>query len=195
MMRPVARSVRYSPREERLQIGPRLRAARQARGLTIEQLADATGVSKGFVSRLERDEATPSVASLVRACDVLGIKIGSLFDDAQHALVRRADATPVKFGGSGVEDALYTPTSEQRLQVLRSQIEPLGGGGEELYTLPAEVEFVYVISGRLEVRVGADTHVLGAGDGLTFSPREPHTWRNPSSSRPASVLWVISPAP
>lgn len=192
----MARAVPFTPRDrEQTRIGPRLRNARRARGLTIEQVADAAELTKGFLSRLERDGTTASVASLVRVCDALGIKVGSLFEEAESALVREGDARPINFGGEGVRDVLYTPTTEQRLQVLRSRVEPGGGGGDDLYTLASEAEFVYVLSGRLEVRLSSQAHLLEAGDGLTFSPREPHTWRNPSDSEPALALWVLSPAP
>jgi DNA-binding XRE family transcriptional regulator len=58
-----------------VRIGARLRAARQARGLTLDKVAAATGVTKGFLSRLERDDVSPSVASLVAVCDVLGVRV------------------------------------------------------------------------------------------------------------------------
>lgn len=184
-----------SPARDEIRIGGRLRAARKSRGLTIEQVADRSGLTKSFVSRLERDGTTASVASLVRLCRTLGIKIGSLFEQSESALVRHGDAPPINFGGHGVRDHLFTPASEARLQVIESRIEPGGGGGEEPYTLASDVEFVYVVSGQLEVKVGSSTCLLEAGDALTFSPREPHTWRNPSEEQPATVLWALSPAP
>jgi transcriptional regulator with XRE-family HTH domain len=189
------RSIPFLPRQEPISIGPRLRGARRARGLTIQQVAQATGLTKGFLSRLERDGTTASVASLVRVCDVLGIRVGTLFDQPPSALVRDGEARRINFGGENVRDYLYTPTGEQRLHVLRSHMEPGGNGGEDLYTLASEAEFVYVLAGELEVRVGQQTYRLGEGDGLTFSAREPHTWRNPSDSEDAVALWVLSPAP
>jgi len=60
-------------------IGSRIRAARQSQRLTIEHVADATGLTKGFLSRVERDLTSPSVASLVTLCQVLSISIGELF--------------------------------------------------------------------------------------------------------------------
>ncbi|MGB3337961.1 MAG: helix-turn-helix transcriptional regulator, partial [Devosia sp.] len=53
-------------------IGTKLRTARKTRGLTLDQVAQAAGLTKGFVSRLERDDVSPSVASLVTVCEVLG---------------------------------------------------------------------------------------------------------------------------
>ena len=61
-------------------IGARLRAARLARGMTLEAVATAAGISLGFVSKLERDQVSPSVASLVAICDAVGLKVGKSFN-------------------------------------------------------------------------------------------------------------------
>lgn len=169
--------------------------ARKARGLTIEQLAARADLTKSFISRLERDDTSASVASLVRLCDVLAIKVGALFEESESALVRQGHAPPINFGGHGVRDYLFTRNSEPRLQVIESHVEPGGGGGDEPYALTTDVEFVYVLSGELEVEVGATRHLLRQGDGLTFPGREPHTWRNRSDEQSATALWVLTPAP
>jgi transcriptional regulator with XRE-family HTH domain len=183
------------PDRGEIRLGGRLRAARKSRGLTIEQVAARAGLTKSFVSRLERDGTSPSVASLVRLCGVLGIKVGSLFDEAGSALVRGGQAPQVNFGGHGVRDYLFTPTSEPRLQVIESHIEPGGGGGDEQYALASDIEFVYVVEGELGVQVGATDYRLQAGDGLTFLPTESHSWRNPSKKSSTVAVWVLSPAP
>ena len=65
--------------------GARLRAARRARGLTAQQVAAAVGVTKGFIAQIERGEASPSVATLLRICDALGLAVGSLFETPRSA--------------------------------------------------------------------------------------------------------------
>jgi transcriptional regulator with XRE-family HTH domain len=175
-------------------IGGRLRAARQARGLTLQQVADATTLIKGFISRLERDEVSPSVASLVSICEVLGIRVGELFEPPATSLVRAGEGRPINFGGTGVSELLLTPGTQSQLQVIHSRVEPGGGGGDELYTLDCEVEFVYVVRGRLQIRLSDDTVLLDAGDAFTFPGREPHTWSN-AADGDCEVIWVLAPAP
>ncbi len=175
--------------------GARLRAARRQRGLTIQRVADAAGVSKGFVAQIERDEASPSVSTLLRICDALGIAVGSLFETARRDLVRAGDRPRIEFGGTGVAAWLLSPDPAAALQVILSEIAPAGSGGDEPYTLAADREFVFVVSGSLRVVVGEEEHLLGAGDALTFSPREPHAWANGSASEPAVALWVLTPSP
>jgi transcriptional regulator with XRE-family HTH domain len=177
-----------------LRIGARLRRARRRAGMSIGQLAEATDLTKGFISQLERDLTTASVASLVSICNALQIGVGSLFEPARTDLVRRGDRPRINFGGQDVSEWLLTPSTQSRLQVIQGEIEAGGGGGKELYSLPADAEFVHVISGELEVVIEDDCYRLAAGDSLTFSGRDPHTWRNPSGSERAVVLWVLTPA-
>jgi transcriptional regulator with XRE-family HTH domain len=182
------------PSNGRPLIGARLRAARQRQGLTIEQVAAATEVTKGFISRIERDDTSPSVATLVTLCEVLSLPIGTLFQAPRTDLVRRDDAPHIRLTGAGARERLLTPRGQGRLQLIRSAIEPHGTGGAELYTLNCEIEVVHVLEGHLDLVFSEQTHRLGAGDTMTFSGREPHTWVNPDGAKGAEVIWVIIPA-
>ncbi len=178
----------------RVRIGARLRAARVARGLSIAAVADASGLTKGFLSRLERDEVSPSVASLVTVCGVLGIGVGTLFQAPETSLVRAGEAPPINFGGQGLHEYLLTAGSQRQLQVIRSLVEPGGGGGAELYALACDAEFVYVLAGELRLLLPGEVVDLGAGDAFTMPGTTPHTWLNPSTTVPAEVLWALTPA-
>jgi transcriptional regulator with XRE-family HTH domain len=176
-------------------IGARLRAARQSAGLTLAAVAEQAGLTKGFLSRLERDEVSPSVASLVTVCGVLGIGVGALFEAPQTSLVRAEEAPSINFGGQGLREFLLTAGSQRQLQVIRSLVEPGGGGGPELYSLACEVEFVYLVAGRLRLQLPGEIVDLAAGDAFTMPGATPHTWLNPSATTPAEVLWALTPAP
>ncbi len=178
-----------------VRLGGRLRSARQARSLTLEKVAAATGLTKGFLSRLERDEVSPSVASLVAVCEVLGIRIGELFETPQTQLVRASEGRRINFGGRNVREFLLTPGTQSHLQVIHSTMEPGGTGGDELYTLNCDVEFVYVVRGQLTVFLTAESVRLRAGDAFTFPGREPHTWANARDDEECEVLWALAPAP
>lgn len=183
------------PTEDRARIGRRLRQAREAQRLTLAELATSCGLTKGFLSKIERDQATPSVASLLRMCDALELSIGELFAPGRDSDLVRADAyPPISFGGVGMREALLTPGRERRLQVLHSAIAPGGGSGDETYELPIDVEFVFVIDGVLEVTVDGEVTLLHAGDALTFAPDAPHAFTNPHATATTRVLWVLSPA-
>jgi transcriptional regulator with XRE-family HTH domain len=176
-------------------LGSLLRATREAQRATLAQVAEAAGLTKGFLSKVERDVATPSVASLLRLCDALGTSIGELFEGGPARALVRADAYPsIRFGGVAMQESLLTPPRERRLQVIHSVIQPGGGSGEESYAIPADVEFVLVIAGELRLKVDDDVHHLGTGDALTFSPRTRHTFVNPSPDDDTVVVWVLTPA-
>lgn len=174
-------------------VGERLRSARQARRMTLADVADSAGLTKGFLSKLERDQATASATSLMRLCHTLDISLGELFEVPQGSVVRSGEYPPVAFGGIDMREYLLTPSGERRLQAILSRIEPGGGSGPELYSIPAEVEFVYVLSGEVTVNLNDEETVLGPGDAMTF-PQAPHAFRSSAASGITEVLWVFTPA-
>ena len=174
-------------------IGSRIRAARQSQRLTIEQVADATGLTKGFLSRVERDLTSPSVASLVTLCQVLSVSIGELFAAPETHLTRREDAPRISLGGQGIVERLLTARSERRLQILQASIEPRGRGESELYAVDCDVDVLHVVKGRIKLILTNEEYELEEGDTLSFPGREPHTWVNPTDE-PVEVLWILVPA-
>jgi transcriptional regulator with XRE-family HTH domain len=180
-----------------ISIGPLLRSFRQRRGLTIEQLAQATGLTKGFLSQVERDLASASVDSLLKICGALDIRVGDLFDaeEERPALVPGGERPALAFGGIGAEDHLLTPRSNRHLQVLHSTLAAGGhSGDEEGYKTATDAQFVYVIKGEFEITLDEETFRLGAGDSLTFTGREPRRWRNPSRTKAVELLWAMTPS-
>jgi transcriptional regulator with XRE-family HTH domain len=177
-------------------VGPRLRRVRQQRRLTIEQVAKATGLTKGFLSQVERDRANVSVASLLRICDVLGIRVGELFDDDQFGLVPADERLAFHFGGTGVRDFLLTPRSNRRIQVLHSTVAPGGNNeeeGEPAYRTISDAQFIHVTKGEFEIILDGEVFRLRTGDSLTFTGRERKTWRNPSGED-TELLWMLTPS-
>jgi transcriptional regulator with XRE-family HTH domain len=175
-------------------IGAQLKAARLAARKTIAEVAEQSGLTKGFVSKLERDLANVSVASLIRLCEALDVSVGSLFQASKGEVVRRGAYPPINFGGSRVKEYLLTPFGEKRMQAILSDIEPGGGSGDEPYSLPADVEFVFVLAGQLQLTVAGEQVTLEQGDAYTFPASTKHTFRVPRAAGHAQVLWVFSPA-
>lgn len=181
-------------REVVKRIGQRLRTVRQDRGLSLAQVAAAAGLTRGFLSQVELGDAAASVSSLVRLAAALGIEVTSLFEKAASPLVRHSELTPSTLGGHGVVDYVLTPAEERRAQLLETHIDPGGFADTEMWTRAGELVICHVQSGTLELRLETETFVLAAGDTMTFDPRRPHTWRNPSRRYRARVLWVDVPA-
>lgn len=152
-------------------------------------------MTRGYLSKIERDLASASVAALLRICSALEISLSALFENGSAGrIVRRDNYASISFGGHDLVEYLLTAPSERRVQVLLSEIRPDGGSGDEPYSLPAEVEFVYVLSGELELGFPDQTVRLSPGDAFTFDAATAHTFRAHSTDQLTSVLWVICPA-
>lgn len=190
-MRPLP----VSPTNDGIRIGSRLRAARKALGYTLDQLAASAGLTKGFLSRVERDETSLSVASLITLCEVMSLDVGTLFSAPQVALVRRDAAPAINLGGTGVSEHLMTPRGQSKLQLVHTVAEPGATGGAELYTINCQLEVVYILKGSVDVVFSDRRERLAVGDALTFAGGEPHTWENISRTRTAELVWVLVPAP
>ncbi|NVC21902.1 cupin domain-containing protein [Kocuria salina] len=172
-------------------VGSRLRNHRRRSHMTIDQLASAAGLTKGFVSRVERDITSPSVDSLVRMCQVLRIDVGALFaGPADVELVRLEDAPHIDLGGEGIEEQLVTPSAQRQVQVIRARVAAGGRGEDAMYSMDCETEVLHLISGRFRLHVPDSTFDLAAGDTVTFPGSEPHTWENPGTED-AVLLWIL----
>jgi transcriptional regulator with XRE-family HTH domain len=175
-------------------IGAQLKSARLAARMSMAEVAERAGLTKGFVSKLERDLASVSVASLIRLCGALGISVGSLFQAPTGQVIRRGAYPPINFGGKKMTEYLLTPSGEKRVQAILSDIEPGGGSGDDPYGLPADVEFVFVLAGQLQIAMAGEQITLDQGDAFTFPANTQHTFRATPQAGPTQVLWVVSPA-
>lgn len=186
------RPVHPSAAAERIRIGAKLRATRLAQGLTLEQLAEASGVTRGFLSRIERDTTSPSVATLVQICQALSLPVGNLFEPPDVQRISLAQAPRINMGGRHLVEWMITPRDEDRVQVIRSRVEPNGTGGSEHYTVACDVEVLHVLAGSVLVRLSGRDEELETGDTLTFPGRTPHTWH--AHDEGAELLWTLIPA-
>ena len=180
-----------APPEGALLPGQRFRRLRLKRGLSLAQVAKATGVSVGFLSALERGQMRSSVATLRRIARFYRMNILSLFEAAGEnpRLVKPGqrkvlETTPgvrmelLAWGHTAMEPHLF-------------RIKPGGGSGES-YSHEGE-EFLHVLRGDFEIWLGGREHyVLKQGDSLYFESSTPHRWRNPGKGE-AWLLWVNTP--
>jgi transcriptional regulator with XRE-family HTH domain len=175
-------------------LGARIRALRLARGLTLRRLAADAGVTESFLSQVERGVASPSIASVQRIARALGQSIAELFaaDERAGSVVRAAERRRVVYQGLGAIDEFLTRSTDGKLQVILSTIEPGGGTGDEAYTHDSDEEVVVVLEGSLDLWVGQEHYRLEAGDAVTHASRIPHRNTNPGPGV-ARVLFCITP--
>jgi transcriptional regulator with XRE-family HTH domain/transposase-like protein len=171
--------------------GQRFRRLRTRRGLSLAQVARATGVSVGFLSALERGQMRSSIATLRRIARFYRTNILSFFDAAEEnpRLVRPAqrkilETTPgvrmelLAWGHTAMEPHLF-------------RVRPGGGSGES-YAHEGE-EFLHVLRGDFEIWLKSGEHYrLKPGDSLYFESSTPHRWKNPGRSE-TWLLWINTP--
>ncbi len=178
------------------QLGREIRGLRKAKGMTLEALAAASGLSMGYLSLLERDHATPSINALHAISRALGVTISWFFDagavpeSERDVLVRRGRRRRLDFS-PGIIDELLSPSLDGQLELLASRFSPGASSGEKPYTHTGE-EAGVVIRGRLELWVDDKIFVLEAGDSFGFPSTLPHRYRNPGPDE-AEVIWAITP--
>lgn len=184
---------RPSLRDDNARLGSRLRAARQRKGTSLAALAKQTGLTKGFLSQLERGLSRASVASLTRICAALDVLPSAILDPLPPGPVAPTDAPTLSFGGLGAEDRLLTPAGFPGLQILHATVEPGGHSSGNGTSHPEESHFVFVLRGRFTVTLNGGSHQLRAGESLAFRGSDTYAWSNPSARSPCEVLWALSP--
>ena len=171
--------------------GQRFRRLRTRRGLSLAQVARATGVSIGFLSALERGQMRSSVATLRRIARFYRTNILSLFETAGEnpRLVRPAQRKILETNAGVRMELLAWGNTAMEPHLFR--VKPGGGSGES-YTHEGE-EFLHVLRGGFEIWLGHSEHyLLKTGDSLYFESSTPHRWRNPGRTE-AWLLWVNTP--
>jgi DNA-binding transcriptional MerR regulator/mannose-6-phosphate isomerase-like protein (cupin superfamily) len=179
------------PAENAVSPGARFRRLRQRRGLSLAQVARATGVSVGFLSALERGQMSASIATLRRIARYYRTNILSFFEPAKD------NSRLVKPGNRKILET----TKGVRMELLawgNTAMEPHlfrvkpGGNSGESYTHEGE-EFLHVLRGQFEIWLNHDErYVLTPGDSLYFQSSTPHRWRNPGKTE-SWLLWINTP--
>ena len=165
-----------------------IRAFRLRRNLTLAQLSELSGVSIGHISRLENGTRTPTVRLLLQLARALGVSVGALVGETPHQntvyVSRGGDRHTIAAGDTWLQ-SLSDPALRW-LQVVELSLlpgrlgEPAAHSGEE---------WVYVLSGAIEVDVNGSSSSLAAGDAVHFRADVPHALRNPHEAG-ATVLVV-----
>ncbi|WP_432849267.1 helix-turn-helix domain-containing protein [Amycolatopsis sp. CA-161197] len=171
-----------------------LRMLRRERGWTLDELARRTGLTKSYLSKVERGNSTPSIAVAIGLAEALGVDVTQLFGDAQDSAnleVRRAGAAAdptVPDSGSSFVHLAGGVVGKQMLPFL---IYPPTDEVECLYRAHSGDELILVRSGEIEMRFPDRTERLAAGDSVYFRGGIPHYVKS-ISAEPAEVLVVIA---
>ncbi|MDR6980295.1 transcriptional regulator with XRE-family HTH domain [Streptomyces sp. 3330] len=153
-------------------VAPQLRALRRRAALTLEAAARAAGLSPAHLSRLETGQRQPSLPMLLALARIYGTTVSELLGETsadRDAVVRAAAMEPTRAGGWTYWQA---GASGRGMQALRVHV-PYGSQGDVVRVHPGE-EWLHVLRGRLRLRLGDTTELLGPGDGAHFDSLTPH---------------------
>ncbi|MEU6221747.1 XRE family transcriptional regulator [Streptomyces sp. NPDC047022] len=160
------------PGENLTAVAPQLRTLRRRASLTLEAAARAAGLSPAHLSRLETGQRQPSLPMLLALARIYGTTVSELLGETvadRDAIVRASEMEPTRAGGWTYWQA---GAPARGMQALRVHV-PYGTQGDIVRVHPGE-EWLYVITGRLLLRLGDAAHVLGPGDSAHFDSLTPH---------------------
>jgi transcriptional regulator with XRE-family HTH domain len=177
-------------------VGDRVRALREAMGLSLRDLAERTGVSAPMLSQVERGETSPTLSVANKIAAGLELSLSQLLrlDEASHVVVtRRADRRSRRRDGHRV-DELTPPLPGQRAELTLHTLEPgagTGGPGDPPIHEPGSRESIYVNLGRAALVVDGERYELAEGDAVTFDADLPHHFEN-EGDEAAELLAVVA---
>ncbi len=179
-------------------LGEKLRTLRLKKSMGLVELGKHTGLSPAMLSKLECGRLFPTLPTLLRIAMVFSVGLDFFFTDERKrhvvAIVRKRDRIrfPERPGGSEVSywfDSLDFAANERKLNAFLAEFQPVASDKLRLHQHPG-VEFLYMISGKLELVIGSDTHTLEAGDAIYFDAAVRHGYRR--SGKPASSALIVT---
>ena len=161
-------------------IGERLRELREARNISMRSLASRSGLSANALSMIERGKASPSVSTLYKLADALGVSITSFFgtdSERKQIVFLKADERSRIAFTRGVFEGLGGEQFAGRVEPFLLTLESNANSGPRTMTHTGH-EFVFCLRGELEYQVERQVYQLRAGDSLLFAAHLKHRWKN-----------------
>jgi len=172
-------------------IGLKLKELRILKGLTQEELADRAELSKGFISQLERNLTSPSIATLTDILQCLGTTLGEFFNETPEEQIVFGRADYFEKTDSELKNEIKWIIPNAQKNVMEPIMLTLEPGGETYPDNPHEgEEFGYVLQGTVTIHLGNKIHKAKKGESFYFVPDKKHYL---TSKAGAVILWVSSP--
>ncbi len=175
-----------------MKIGYKIKTLRLAKNLTQEELADRAELSKGFISQLERDLTSPSIATLTDILQCLGTNLKDFFNDEEEEQIvfHKEDyfeKTDKELGNT--IEWIIPNAQKNEMEPIRLTLAP---NGSTYPDLPHEgEEFGYVLNGNIQIHIGNRVHKAKKGEAFYFTPSGKHYIQ--AGKNGATLIWVSSP--
>ncbi|HEX8085024.1 MAG TPA: XRE family transcriptional regulator [Solirubrobacteraceae bacterium] len=180
-----------------LTVGPRIRALREAEGLSLRDLAERSGVSAPMLSQVERNETSPTLATAHRIAAGLELSLSQLLrldEGPPVSVIRGRDVKPSRERRGHRTEVLTPALPGQRAELSRHTLDPgaaTGDPGDPPLHEPGAREIAHVEHGTVVLCIDDERHELQAGDTVTFDADLPHHFENPGP-RAATFLAVVA---
>ncbi|MFA5467260.1 MAG: cupin domain-containing protein [Candidatus Izemoplasmatales bacterium] len=173
--------------------GNKIRELRLENGLTQEELADRSELTKGFISQLERGHANPSIATLQDILEALGTNLAEFFtnDEEEVVVFTESEFFEKTDEQNGVKIKWIVPNAQKyEMEPILIELKP---GGTAYNDEPhAGEEFGYVLEGEILIKIGKKKYKVKKGETFYYAANKSHILENPTSKK-AVVLWVSTP--
>ncbi len=176
-------------------LGEKLRQLRSERNISQRDLARQAGLSPNSISLIERDETSPSVATLQSLATALNIRMSYFFEEEiPTSVLHLKSGVRPKISSEGVIiEGMGKNLPFQELEPFSITLESQAGSGGERQVVHSGHEFVYCLHGKIEYVIDGKVYLLEEGDILIFEATLPHLWRNPFESEAKFILVLQTP--
>ena len=176
-----------------IDIGSRIKDLRVVSGLTQEELADRTELSKGFISQLERDLTSPSISTLEDILRVLGVTIAEFFAEGRDEQLVFGEDDYFEKEDAELKNKIEWIIPNAQKNMMEPVLVELEAGAETPEDVPHEgEEFGYVLEGRLRIELGKHIYICKKGETFYYTADKSHRITNCGKSN-AKFLWISTP--
>lgn len=183
-----------------MEFGMKIRLLREEKHITVKHMAELVECTPSFISQIERGMANPSINTLKKISNALGVALVHFFDEedpltnnTEKYIVRKNKRKKFKSVMENTDIFLLSPSDieSKNIEMHLMVVEP-GGKSDKLYTNPGE-EVGYILKGKITFYLGNEKWELEEGDSIYFPGDIPHGWENTSDTE-AVTLWAVTPA-
>lgn len=176
-----------------MEIGEKIRRLRIEKQLTQEELANRCELSKGFISQVENDLTSPSIATLIDILDTLGTDLKEFFSDSSKERVTFSSEDMFEKDDDELKYNLKWLIPNAQKNEMEPIMVTLGENGRYIEEEPHEgEEFGYVLSGTIYLHLGNRKYKVKKGESFYFKPRENHYISN-AGKISAKIIWISTP--
>lgn len=174
-----------------MELGIKIKRLRLTNNLTQEELADRCELTKGYISQLENELTSPSIATLIDILNALGTTPAEFFRDEKEEQVVFTDSEYIeKVTDTHTVEWLVPNAQKNEMEPIRVTIEPHSSLDDDM---PHEgEEFGYVLKGNIWLQIGQTAHCVKKGESFYFSSQKRHHIENRTAEK-AVLIWVASP--